>query len=48
MVYDVRLPPGQPEPQLMWFSGKTMPDMKANVEWKIRKNVTLPWNEWRT
>ncbi|OAL27831.1 hypothetical protein AYO20_09684 [Fonsecaea nubica] len=43
--YDVKYPPNAPTPEMMWFSGKTMPDMKTYLLWKERKDVQLPWNE---
>ncbi|KIX06715.1 uncharacterized protein Z518_04691 [Rhinocladiella mackenziei CBS 650.93] len=45
IFYDVKYPPGAPEPQMMWFSGKTMPDMTAKLLWKARDNVAMPWND---
>lgn len=43
--YDVKYPPNAPTPELMWFSGKTMPDMKANLLWRARKDAEIPWND---
>ncbi|KAK5020876.1 hypothetical protein LTS07_011378 [Exophiala sideris] len=43
--YDIKFAPGTPEPQMMWFSGKTMPDMGAKALMKIREGVQVPWND---
>ncbi|KAH6988315.1 cytochrome P450 [Ilyonectria sp. MPI-CAGE-AT-0026] len=45
MNYDINLPPNEPQPELMWFSGKTMPAMRTKVNWRKRQNVVLPWND---
>ncbi|KAF5556061.1 cytochrome p450 [Fusarium napiforme] len=43
--YDVRFPEGEPEPELMWFSGKTMPAMQTRVQWKKRTDAKVPWED---
>ena len=43
--YDVKLPEGASAPQMRWYSGKSMPDMQAEIEWKYRDDVTAPWND---
>ncbi|OAG44392.1 hypothetical protein AYO21_01388 [Fonsecaea monophora] len=33
--YDIKFPDNSPKPELMWFSGKSMPDMTAEIMWKV-------------
>lgn len=43
--YDIKFAADAPEPKMMWFSGKTMPDMSAKVLLKKLEVVQVPWND---